>query len=60
MATRKRRSFTPEFKADAVRLCQSGDRSVSQVANDLDLTESALRGWLKVAEVDAGGGPPGP
>ena len=40
---RSRRSFTPEFKAEAVRLCRIGDRSVAQVAKDLDLTETALR-----------------
>ncbi len=47
---RARRSFSPEFKADAVRLCQIGDRSVAQVATDLDLTETALREWVKRAE----------
>ena len=40
---RKRRKFTPEFKAEAVRLCKVGDRSIAQVAKDLDLTETALR-----------------
>ena len=59
MAKRKRRSFTKEFKAEAVRLCQLGDRTVRQVALDLDLTETALREWVKRAEVDAGEGPPG-
>ena len=29
---RPRRSFTPEFKAEIVELCQRGDRSVGQVA----------------------------
>jgi transposase-like protein len=42
---RKRRSFTAEFKAEAVRLCRVGDRPVKQVAKDLDLTETALREW---------------
>jgi transposase len=27
---RRRRSFTPEFKAEIVDLCQRGDRSVGQ------------------------------
>ena len=40
---RKRRAFTPEFKAEAVRLCKVGDRAIKQVARDLDLTETALR-----------------
>ena len=55
---RKRRAFTPEFKAEAVRLCKVGDRTVTQVAVDLDLTETALREWVKRADIDAGKGPP--
>jgi transposase-like protein len=57
MARRKRRKFTAEFKADAVRLCTSGGRTIAQVATDLDLTETALREWVKRAAVDAGEGP---
>lgn len=56
---RPRRSFTPEFRAEAVRLCRIGDRSVAQVAKDLDLTETALREWVQRADVDAGKGPAG-
>jgi transposase len=56
---RPRRSFTPEFKAEAVRLCRIGDLSVAQVAKDLDLTETALREWVQRADVDAGKGPAG-
>jgi transposase len=47
---RARRAFTAEFKADAVRLCQAGGRTIGQVAKDLDLTETALREWVKRAE----------
>lgn len=56
---RARRSFTDEFKSEAVRLCKVGDRSVGQVAIDLDLTETALREWVRQADTDAGNGPPG-
>ena len=52
---RSRRSFTSEFKAEIVACCQRGDRSVGQVARDFDLTETAVRGWVKQAERDAGG-----
>ncbi len=55
---RKRRVFSAEFRGEAVRLCKVGDRSISQVAKDLDLTENSLREWVKRAEVDAGQGPP--
>jgi transposase-like protein len=56
---RKRRSFNTEFKAEAVRLCKVGDRTIRQVAKDLDLTETALREWVKRADIDAGKGPAG-
>ena len=58
MAKRKRRKFTAEFKADAVRLCAAGGRSIGQVATDLDLTETALREWVRRSEADAGKGNP--
>jgi transposase len=51
---RRRRSFTVQFKAEIVELCQRGDRSVGQVAKDFDLTETAVREWVKQAERDAG------
>jgi transposase len=50
---RARRAFTAEFKADAVRLVRSG-KTVPQVARELDLTETALREWVRRAEADAG------
>jgi transposase len=51
---RPRRAFTPEFKADIVERCRQGDRTVGQVAKDFDLTETAVRAWVKQAELDAG------
>jgi transposase len=51
---RPRRSFTPEFKAEIVELCRRGDRSIGQVAQDFDLTESNVRTWVKQSEIDAG------
>lgn len=51
---RPRRSFTPEFKADIVERCQAGDRTIGQVARDFDLTETAVRTWVRQAEIDAG------
>jgi len=59
MERRKRRAFTREFKAETVRLVVVGGRSIPEVARDLDLTESALRAWVRQAEVDAGRGKPG-
>jgi transposase len=58
MTKRKRRAFSEQFKADAVRLVKASDRGVGQVAKELDLTETALREWVKRDAVDAGKGPP--
>ncbi len=58
MAKRKRREYTPEQKADAIRLVREVG-NLSKVARDLDLTESSLRNWVKQAEIDDGHGPEG-
>ena len=58
MPRRNRRSFTTEQKSDAVKLVRKVG-SVARVAQDLDLTESALRNWVRQAEIDAGRGPEG-
>ncbi|WP_327241824.1 transposase [Streptomyces sp. NBC_01320] len=49
-----RRAFTPKCKAEIVELGQRGDRSIGQVAKDFDLTETAMRDWVKQAEAEAG------
>src|SRR5688572_11048412 len=58
MPKRNRRKYTPEQKADAVRMVHEVG-NLSQVARDLDLTASSLRNWVKQAEIDAGRGPEG-
>lgn len=58
MAKRNRRHFTPEQKADAVRMVREVG-SLAQVARDLDVSENSLRRWCKQAEIDAGSGPEG-
>ena len=59
MSKRQRRSFSPEFKADTVRLCADGDRSIGQVAKDLGLVESAVRRWIEHAPKQTVGSPSG-
>lgn len=39
---RPRRAFTAAYKAEVVELCRRADRSIGQVARDLDLTETAV------------------
>jgi transposase len=58
MAKRKRRAFTKEFKAEAVRGVQASGKTVGAVARELDLTETALREWGRQAAIDAGRGQP--
>src|SRR6266478_4489788 len=57
MAKRKRRAFTTEFKAQAVRIVRESGKSVGVVAREL--AETALRSWVRQAEIDAGRGAPG-
>ncbi len=56
---RPRRSFTAEFKAEAVRLVETTGRTVAHVARDLGVQATSLRIWVEQARVDAGKGSPG-
>lgn len=55
MAKRKRRAFTDDFKAQTVRLIGDSGKSIGVVAQELDLTESAVRAWMRQAAIDGGG-----
>ena len=60
MAKRKRRAFTNEFKTQTVRLVRDSGKSIGEVARELDLTESAVRAWVRQASIDTGRGGAGP
>jgi len=51
---RKRRTFTAEYKAEVVALYRTTEKSVAQIAKELDLTESAVARWVAQGEVDDG------
>jgi len=51
---RRRRSFTPEFKAEVVALVRQPGKTVGSVAREMDLTETAVREWVRQAERDEG------
>ncbi len=51
---RRRRSFTPEFKAEVVALVRRPGNTAGGVARELDLTETAVREWVRQAERDEG------
>jgi transposase len=57
MAT-TRRSFTDEFKAEAVALLESSGRPLEPVARDLGIQPSMLRAWRK--RLRRAGKPPRP
>jgi len=60
MAKRKRRVFTDEQKAEAVKIARASGKPTSQVAGDLDVAVSVLRTWIKQAEIDERKDPSGP
>ena len=53
---RPRRRFDDDFKAQAVRLVLDEGKTVGAAARDLDLTETALREWVKRAQADRSNG----
>ncbi len=51
---RPRRSFSPEFKAEVVELVRQPGKTVGGVARELKLTETAVREWVRQADLDGG------
>ena len=51
---RSRRSFTDEFKRDAVALVIDEGRTVVDVARSLGVGEGTLGNWVRQARVDRG------
>lgn len=44
--SKKRRSFTPEYKDEAARMVVELSRPVASVARELGLNEQSLRNWV--------------
>jgi transposase len=51
---RTRPPYPPEFRAAAVRLIRASGKLVGEVAQDLGVSEQALRNWLRQADLDDG------
>ena len=47
-----KRYYTEEFKAEAVRLASTSDKSAAQVARDLGIPPNTLYQWIDLARVD--------
>lgn len=51
---RVRRSFTAEFKRDAVAMVLEQGRTIADVSRSLGIVESNLGNWVKQARIDRG------
>ena len=58
-AEKKRKSYTRQFKQDAVNLVIGGGRKVSEVARDLGIEENTLHRWKRELSADGVGAFPG-
>jgi len=46
------RPYPKEFREGAVALARQGDRPISDIARELGIADSCLRGWLKQDQLD--------
>jgi transposase len=59
---RERRSFSAEFKAEAVRVVaerRAEGAKLSEIGRELDVRPDQLRAWTRAQRGDAGAGVPG-
>ena len=48
------RPHPPEFRQRAVELARLGEQPIAALASDLGISESCLRRWMAIADVDDG------
>ena len=46
--------YSPEFRAEAIRLARTSGKSHREIAEDLGMTSETLRLWLQQADLEAG------
>jgi transposase len=46
--------YSPEFRAEAIRLARMSGKPHRQIADDLGMTSETLRLWVKQADLDEG------
>jgi transposase len=54
---RTRPPYTPEFRAEAVRLYRTSDRGLKQISAELGIAPESLRRWAQQIDIDAGRAP---
>ena len=57
--TKRRRTYSREFKLDAVRLAETSDESMAQIERNLGITEGCLRKWRSRLAADGESAFPG-
>jgi transposase len=55
MMGKPRRSFTPDFKQNAVDLCRRSGKSECQVAREVGIPQSTLNRWMRQAAATPAG-----
>jgi len=48
------RPHPPEFRQRAVELARLREKPVAQIAEDIGISDSCLRGWMRQADIDDG------
>ena len=59
MMSNERRTYTKEFKQEAVRLYETSGKSARQIEQDLDITPGMLQKWRTRLRQDGGAAFPG-
>ena len=57
---RTRRTYTPEFKTEAVQLVTEQGYSVAEAARSFDLNENRIRSWQQARDTKGADAFPGP
>lgn len=55
--TRNRRTFDTSFKLEVVKMIRDQGLSVTQVCQDMNLGETAVRRWLRQVDTELAGSP---
>lgn len=50
----KKPRYSDQFKSEAIELARTSGKSTAQIADELGVHYSTLRGWIKQLEIDGG------
>ena len=57
---KKKKTYSEEFKAEAVRLFLESGKLLTEIARDLGVSHTALRDWVNRYKIDTAANPNGP